>query len=400
MPLDRRDGKVTAFVKSEKFDPNAKRNPDPRMIQLRNPRYNVEVGVYMRPMEKLLYTCKGPMGDRCIAKGLAPRQRASLLVRKMGRFDHPVVLSIDCSRWDKHLSLDVLKVEHSVYLGLCNDPYFRWLLTLQQRNEVVTSTGVRYTALGNRMSGDMNTALGNCLVMSLMVRAYAQEIGLQRWDYLDDGDDCLILVESRDESLVRETLQPVFKEFGQEVKLENRAMFPEEVVFCQSRPIFDGKQWTFVRDWRKALSHDCCGTRKWHVPQLVRGMLRAVGLCNLALNEGIPILQSWALACIRNGASAKIPKAFADDEEAFGRIKHTIGWDWDRILQPRYSPVTDEARLSFERAWGVTPQEQMDVEEILESWTVADVTPREYPVELDSKWDLNVHPEDPLAPYI
>jgi len=42
----RSDAKVSAFIKSEKFSPADKVNPDPRMIQARGVRYNLELATF------------------------------------------------------------------------------------------------------------------------------------------------------------------------------------------------------------------------------------------------------------------------------------------------------------------------------------------------------------------
>jgi hypothetical protein len=48
-------GVKKAFVKAEKINFTAKPDPAPRVIQPRDPRYNVEVGVYLRPLEHSIY---------------------------------------------------------------------------------------------------------------------------------------------------------------------------------------------------------------------------------------------------------------------------------------------------------------------------------------------------------
>lgn len=69
-----RDAEISAFVKSEKFNPGGKVNPDPRMIQARNARYNIAVGVYLKPIEHELYRMKSertglPFLRRACARG-------------------------------------------------------------------------------------------------------------------------------------------------------------------------------------------------------------------------------------------------------------------------------------------------------------------------------------------
>lgn len=358
----RADARVKAFIKAEKFDPSAKVNPDPRMIQYRNARYTLELMTYLKSCESALYNLQGPTGLRMIAKGLNHHQRAELLVRKMGQFSRPVVLSIDASRWDKHISAEVLRIEHSVYLRMHGgDPNLRRLLEMQVHNKCYTSHGLTYATLGKRCSGDANTALGNCLLMCIMVRAAMRSLGIRKYDLLDDGDDCLLVLDQADEPLL-EGLPREFLQYGQELKLENRATTPEEVVFCQHQPVEVAGEWRMVQNWRKVLSSRAAGCRHWTDPNLVPGMLGAVGLCELALSNGVPILQEYALALIRNAAGAAIPKAFADDEE--------IWWRAVKMGFAQARPIHPATRQSFADAFGVEPAEQVEIERQLARWKI------------------------------
>jgi len=192
--ITRRDAGVTMFVKFEKID-STKVDPDPRAIQFRDPKYCVEVSKYLKPIEPHLYQFRGDgkqfPATRCIGKGLNSVERATLLKEKFDAFVDPVVISIDCSRFDQHCSAELLEIEHLVYKLLCPDPWFAEILSWQLTNRVRSRHGLEYVAHGRRMSGDMNTALGNCVLMVLMVAAAFQ----RDYDMLDDGDDVLVLVE-------------------------------------------------------------------------------------------------------------------------------------------------------------------------------------------------------------
>lgn len=392
-PLCRRDAFVNAFVKPEKFNPADKENPDPRMIQFRNARYNIELGRVLRRAEEKLYRLKGPTGLRCVAKGLNMRDRARLLKKKMHQFSNPVVYSIDASRWDKHISIDVLKLEHLFWRLTCDLSVVQ-LLKLQEKNKVRTQQGVKYVVKGNRMSGDMNTGCGNIVLMLAMVFAIMGELKLNKWDFFDDGDDCLIIVDKLEEDKLK-TLQACFLEFGQEIKLENRAEELEQVVFCQCKPVQLPAGWTMVRNWKKVLSQDACGVRRWNVPKLVRPMLNAIGQCELALHPGCPIIQEYALACIRNG-DGTVPKGFFDDEEIYyklGRGNYSSELNYEPVAIPSF------ARESFARAYNVSIQEQLDIESKLRAWVVETEYSRDGGLELTHEWKLDVKPTDPTLTY-
>lgn len=372
--LTRRDARISSFVKAEKFNPHAKSNPDPRMIQARQPRYNLCLARFLRPVEKAVYSLAGPTRLRLIAKGLNARQRAVLLDEKMRQFDRPVVFSLDCSRWDQHISQDLLEVEHAVYLRMCGgDPELAQLLRWQLVNICATGCGVRYTVQGGRMSGDMNTALGNCLLMCLMVHEAMRLCGVGKWDALDDGDDCLLLVEEGEFESVRTKLPGVFLQFGQELKVENVARTLSGVTFCQSKVVVDRLGPTFVRDWRKVLSQSACGVKNWCHIDMIPAMLKAVGVCELALSSGLPILQEFAVAMQRNAGWAKPNFAEVDPKECH-RLTYEVcngELDWLKVAEAAVErPVTDACRLSFAETFEVDVGQQLHIESILRSWTL------------------------------
>lgn len=387
-PLDAGDARIQSFVKAEKMDPAAKPNPDPRPIQARSPRYNLKIAQYLRPVEHCIYNIKGKDGMREVAKGLNQADRADLIKRKMAMFKRPVVFSIDCSRWDKHVSLDVLRVEHAFYKRVVpGQPEFERLLSWQEVNRCRTAGGIRYVVNGGRMSGDINTALGNCLLMVLMVRAAMKRMGIKLYSILDDGDDCLVFVEEEDFDRLSKELQKVFLDYGQELKIENVARDYRDVVFCQSRIVFNGKIDVMIRDWRKVLSHACCGTRHWNDPNLVRPMMGLVGSCELALNLGVPILQSFSQALIR--MSKGLMASFKNmDTGLMYRLKAEFGQDHPQEIK-EVAPVCEEARASFERTYGVERWRQLAIEDILRRWDLDSTIAQTFPVEWDHRWEDN-----------
>lgn len=388
-PLMQADARIDAFVKSEKFNPYDKINPDPRMIQARKPRYNLVLASYLRPVEHFIYNLTH-RGLPCVAKGKNARVRAQLVMQKMAAFGDPVVVSIDCSRWDLHVSKHVLLSEHMVYKRLLRGhPELDQLLDWQVENHCVTSGGIKYKVVGGRMSGDINTALGNCLLMIMMAKAGLRDMGLTEWDLFDDGDDCLLFLERRDLDRVIAHLPAMFLQFGQEVKIENVAHVYNDVKFCQSQIVLGADGYQFVRDWRKILSQGCCGTKHWANPSEVRPMLGLVGTCELALNRGVPVLQEYAIACLRNadGLRSKLHAdlGLAARVSVEARAAGLEASDW--LASAKISPISEEARQVFERTFGVPIWEQLEIERILASWTITDVNNYTVPTEWDHRWE-------------
>lgn len=367
--LSRRNAGVTMFIKCEKMDP-VKCNPDPRAIQFRDPKYCVLLASFLKPIEEHLYRLKirHPLvgTTRLVGKGLNQVDRARLLRRKMERFRAPVVLSLDMSRFDQHVDVEALKIEHSVYLSSNPSSWFQRLLSWQLVNRVHSRLGFKYVTLGKRMSGDMNTALGNCVIMISMVLGIMIKYS-KPFDLLDDGDDCLLIVERSELEFLRADLPCQFLKMGHELKIENVAFTLPQVSWCQSSPICTAAGWKFVRHPNKVMSCALVGVRWLNAPTWLRlEYLAGLADCEFVLNVGVPILQEYALALRRNsrGAKARFDESSGEWFRYLREVKlyrRSTGQDLDL-------EITDAARDSFYEAFGVSRQAQLDAEMALRNW--------------------------------
>nr|QUS52798.1 hypothetical protein 2 [Mute swan feces associated tombus-like virus 6] len=362
VPLRRSDSYVAAFIKAEKIF----ELKDPRLIQARSARYNYVLGNYLKPIEHALYNIKGtgrlktflPPG-RLIAKGCNMQRRALLIKKKMDRFANPLVVSLDASRFDAHIT-DMLLVEHLVYNRYWRSPELQRVLAWQYNNRGRTSTGVRYRLQGSRMSGDMNTALGNCL-LSIIILANVMRclrVSPTRWDMLCDGDDCLLFLNRTDEHILQH-LQPLYAEHGLPIKIENVTGSYHRVLFCQSHPIDTPLGPRMVALPERTLSRSLVGVRHWAEDKFVPRYLALIGYCELALNMGVPILQEFACTILSWGSV--LPRNIAIS----GRVVKAMREEREHPIIPL--PITDDARYSFWEATGIDPIEQRACEAALRS---------------------------------
>jgi hypothetical protein len=172
-PITHLDSWVKTFVKAEKFDIMKKPNQVPRPIQPRTPRYNVELGCLIQPMEKQIYGEINRLYGHCVVmKGLNAEERGSVIAQHWGDIPDPVAVGIDAKRFDQHTGRSALKYEHGVYLRHTPRRYrkkLRYLLNMQLTTygRCYTETGViKYKIPGVRCSGDMNTSMGNVIIMT------------------------------------------------------------------------------------------------------------------------------------------------------------------------------------------------------------------------------------------
>lgn len=354
--LGKRGAILQSFVKLEKIsDPSR----DPRVIQARSPVFNYALGNYLKPMEHKLYRVSGtrnlrrflPPG-RLIAKCLDLHSRAEWVRRKMGRFANPVVYSIDCSRFDAHVNRHQLALEHLVYKSANPSSELASLLDKQYCNIGYTKRGVRYVCPAGRMSGDMNTALGNCLIMLIMCATAARMCGLtpQQFDLFIDGDDTLLFTDRSLESVLPEFVK-IIEGFGHEVKLENRATEFERVVHCQAQPVITTSGPVMVQCPQRVVSRYLTSARNWNCGPARRSQyLNQLGTCALATFCGVPVLQEFARCLLRAGTPGPLRMTSGRIWQAARELNCNRAWSMD---------IDEHARQSFAAAFGISPSEQL-----------------------------------------
>lgn len=360
--VDEKDKKVKAFVKFEKGD-RLKIEDDavPRLIQYRSTRYTAALARYLYPVEHALFTVdmKGrlgaPMKDRVYAKGMNSFDIATRL-REMDRWDDTVWVLLDHSRFDSFMTTPWLKEEHKLYkLAYSNSdryigcPKLNELLKAQLRNNCVTIQGIRYRIDGKKMSGEYNTSLGDCYINSCII--YNWICGYDS-EMLINGDDSVVAMSYRDYLKLDHSY---FEKIGWKTKIEVVRSFPE-VEFCQCRPIeVKPGLWRMVRKPERVLSRGTSTIRKYFGVGWLR-LLTSMGKCELAMNSGVPILQSFAQYLLRHGRGFK--PCVIDDPWTEIRAKLEPFYQHPRVFE-----ITNEARVSFSLAFGIPPESQVFLEQ-------------------------------------
>lgn len=358
------DANIKCFVKAEKINFSAKKDPAPRIISPRDPRYNVAVGCYLKPVEHVLYNRIGEVfGSPTISKGLNVKEVATLLHTKWGKFHNPVAVGLDASRFDQHVSREALQWEHSIYNTWYNqDAKLEWLLSLQLRNKCrgYTNDGkLKYTTDGTRMSGDMNTAMGNCLIMCALVYSFAREVGVPI-ELINNGDDCVVIMSKDNLKRFINPLEEWFVKMGFTMKVEAPVYHLEGIEFCQMHPVCDGQEWVMVRNPKIAIAKDSVSIKPLESHKLFKKWLGAVGEGGLSLTGGIPIMQEFYCCLERASSGLRLRNDPTMD---------TGWWHLTRGMARKYQTVTQRARFSFYLAFGITPDMQIQVENYYKSFT-------------------------------
>jgi hypothetical protein len=365
-PLSREDSKVEVFVKREKTDFTSKADPVPRVISPRSPRYNLMIGKYLKKIEHRIFkSIRKLFGSHTVMKGFNAYVSAKILRQKWERFSEPVAIGLDASRFDQHVSVDALKWEHEIYLECFYNRKHRTklakLLQCQLHNHCTGYAPdgfIRYDVEGTRMSGDMNTSLGNCVLMCSMIYAYALEKNI-KLELANNGDDCVVIMEKSDEEAFGAGLFDWFYEMGFNMKIEEPVYDFGKIEFCQTMPVFDGNRWLMVRKPSAVLSKDTVMLEPYQSKKQLANWMFAVGMGGLRLTGGLPVLQNFYRAFLKYGKPNQKPREYSS-------------WYQSQMMKNMdrdFGAVTPEARDSFFTSFGITPDEQIELENYFDSWT-------------------------------
>ena len=221
-------------------------------------------------------------------------------------------LEIDFSRFDRSLSTKLLEhTEHAIYRR-CLPSAISQMMTLQLKNYVRTRNNAVYMIDGTRMSGDVNTSIGNCLVNACLIRS----LGIKLTQVKIEGDDMLAAVTKAQ----RDQLDlDILRKAGTDPVA--RVLPIDEAEFCSRRLIFTPHGPRLCRDPRREIRRTGYSIHgETEMEKLERGIQEW---------EGLPM---------------------------FGPL-------YQSRANIRITPVSAETRISFAKAWEISQDEQRKFEE-------------------------------------
>lgn len=285
-------------------------------------------------------------------KGLDQEKRAQVLLAKIADFKNPVFINLDHSKFDSTVNMTHLQCLHSIYRKICGWGVQKYL-KFQLKNNCYTRHGIHYRTRGTRCSGDFDTALGNTIINIACIEYLMKGM---KYDYILDGDDAVIIIEKNDKNKININR---CREFGFDTKL---AIVPDiySIEFCQSRLV--DAPWKFVRNPLRAISNQMVTNKQYGMKMMAR-YLGGVGLCELSVSNGVPILQQQG---VRLAEHTDTP--YYDEDSQW--LMHAVG------TGPRVREVTTRARLTMAKSWGIGVQMQLALEDELRPLTLAYVLKR------------------------
>jgi hypothetical protein len=206
---------------------------------------------------------------------------------------------------------------------------------------------VKYDLNGERCSGEYNTSLGNSNTNIGMIKGVMRKSGITNYRLIVNGDDSVIFIDKKDLPLFNVNH---FTCFGMDPKLDKIAYTFEEIEFCQCCPIKINGEYTLIRDPVKTMGKSTLMLSDYE--KSVNRYIASIGLCELALNRGVPMLQAFALKLLE----------FSKGARPLDRAK-----SYRSTFEPALTvePISYESRLSFESAFSIPVMEQIEFEDDL-----------------------------------
>jgi hypothetical protein len=109
-----------------------------------------------------------------------------------------------------------------------------------------------------------------------------------------------------------------------------------------------------------SLSKDCVVLQSSYLGDLT-SYLNSIGSCGLSLTGGIPILQNYY--------RAMLPRDGLQRTRDYEALINSGFFQLAKGMHESFRPVTDEARVSFCNAFGITPDLQCELEKRFDSFS-------------------------------
>lgn len=353
-PLTHQDFYNNMFVKADKEDKPIESAP--RAIQYRRARCALEMGRMTHSIETEIYQIKDEHGTRIFGKGCNFHELAEDFVLKASLFSDPVYIMLDASKFDAHVTTDCLQMMRRFYKSLFKRreaTYVNYLYGKTITNQGFSRHGVRYKTSGTRMSGDMDTGLGNCLIMYTMLVAYMKRSMISKYVMSVNGDDSVIVIERS--QLAKATDISCFQDWGFKMKFEVCYEL-QDVEYCQCKMVETDYGWIMCRSPERILSRDGWSVNRYGGRNL-KNYVYSLAMGEMAVNYGLPI--GYPLA-------EKFYALVGEQELAMKSRKATYTVEKQRYWHNVHgATISGATRASYENAFGIPPGRQIEIENSL-----------------------------------
>lgn len=170
-------------------------------------------------------------------------------------------------------------------------------------------------------------------------------------DFVNNGDDCVVFLERAHEAQFRAGVVEWCTRFGFRMEVEPTVDVFERIEFCQMHPVLGPDGYRMMRSPWTCLSKDTQCVKNCNKPEDFIDWFYELSGSGLAAWSGMPCLQPL----YAYGRSRGKHRDHLVEESGMRFLV--------RNMEACLRPVTEATRYSFFRAFGVTPDVQMALEE-------------------------------------
>lgn len=181
-------GKITPlvkpFTKIEKMSQTKYKAP--RMIQARDPSFNIHFGKYIKPLEHKVF--KDSKLSYHFGKG-TQGQIAEKIWKLSNKWQY--YTEGDHTTFDAYITTEMLKLVHKYYNACYQSPELAALCKRTLKNTCISRKGDKYKVEGTRMSGEMDTSFANSLVNIAILKELMHRLKI-KGEAIVNGDDFIM----------------------------------------------------------------------------------------------------------------------------------------------------------------------------------------------------------------
>lgn len=357
--------RVKCFIKNESY-PKFK---FPRAIYSRSDMFKIMIGRFFKVLEESIYHLKNPNGVPYFIKPIPHCDRTNFIIEHFNygpgftcegvyrRYFTADYKAMEGSfRPELMRKVEMVMYDHVLQFLPCVGEFRRLMEVLFGVNVCVFRNFV-LKIVGRRMSGEMNTSLGNGFSNLMIILYNLREIGVFDAVVVVEGDDSLV-------SYVGRLMVPcMWSRFGFTVFMMYH-ISPNLASFCGQ--LFDESSGVVIADPMKIVLNFSWFNKKYReVGRNIRyGLIRGKALSLLYLYPGCPIVQSFALAYIR---LTKDYKVYIDS--TLDAYKKRILFDAIKFAKLPVRDVEPTARDFMQLVYGIAPTSQCKIEEYFDGLT-------------------------------
>lgn len=341
-----------------------------RTINSRTDNFKAMWGPLCKLVEKVVYEIESPNG-KYFVKHVPVMDRGEFLDSRFPSGGQ-LVFCTDHSNFEQHFTRRFMEAcEKQLYswvLGpaMKSDPTvchtMRHVLSALNGKNVLKAHGVSLSVEATRMSGDMNTSLGNGFSNLMIMLFLCSEIGV-KVDGIVEGDDGLFVADPAAKDLTRDDAEVSFRSMGFEIKCDVVSSV-REAGFCRMYFYPDGDRTMTVVDPISTLAKlgwTASAEKMSKKPAVRQGLLVSKVLSMLYCSPGCPILAPFASHVLQ---ALRGVSPVADSTSKW--------WDheWATLTPAQKAfalsrQVSPAGRDAMERIYHIPPADQVELERYL-----------------------------------